>query len=182
MKAREGITSNSSREDWLDVAKFLGIWAVFVGHFGTLAGGSYQFVYLYQNALFFFCSGYLHSRKHDEKFSAFFVRKCKHLLLPSISFSLLVLMASLFFQIIAGTLNTTIIKNDIYSILLLKGCGTGIWFFTGLLSVSVIFEIINRIVVKLFENSGGGQSYYIGSHMHGNVVYTQLMDREIAVL
>ena len=151
-------TNNIDREQWLDVAKFLGIIAVFVGHFGALAGGSYPFVYLYHNALFFFCSGYLHSRKHDEKFSAFFVRKCKHLLLPSIAFSLLVLMASLFFQIITGTFNSTIIKNDIYSILLLKGCGTGIWFFTGLLSVSVVFEGMSRVLDRICGKNLGGHN------------------------
>lgn len=163
---------NEDRELWLDIAKFLGILAVFVGHFGKLAGGSYPFVYLYQNALFFFCSGYLHSQRHDDHFAAFMTRKCKHLLIPGIAFSLLVFFVSILFEILTGTVDMEIIKENLTSILLLNGLGLGNWFFTGLFSISVIFEIIDRILIKLKDNSGGGQSYCAAIDMYNFVVCT----------
>lgn len=45
---------------WIDVLKCIGIWAVYIGHFGNSAGRGYGFAYLFQNALFFMCAGFFH--------------------------------------------------------------------------------------------------------------------------
>lgn len=144
---------SQKREHWLDVAKLLGILAVFVGHFDELAGASGPFVSLYQNALFFFCAGYCHSGKKDSRFVDFFSRKCRHLLLPGLLFSLMVLVVSILFQIITGTVNVELMQENIKRILLLRGLGLGNWFFTGLLSVSVIFEAMRRCFAGFCKNT-----------------------------
>lgn len=47
-----GVQGTKERLIWVDVLKCLGIWAVYIGHFGEGAGRWYEFAYLFQNALF----------------------------------------------------------------------------------------------------------------------------------
>ena len=39
---------------WLDVAKAIGIYAIYLGHFGDAAGPAYKFVFQFHVPLFFF--------------------------------------------------------------------------------------------------------------------------------
>jgi len=45
------------RINYLDVAKFIGIFCIYLGHFGTYAGAAYPFVFTFHVPLFFFLSG-----------------------------------------------------------------------------------------------------------------------------
>ncbi len=45
------------RVGWIDVAKCLGIFAIYLGHFGEKAGKAYMFVFLYHVPLFFSFQG-----------------------------------------------------------------------------------------------------------------------------
>ena len=42
------------RIKWMDVAKFFGIWAIYIGHYGTAVGNAYTFVFAFHVPLFFF--------------------------------------------------------------------------------------------------------------------------------
>lgn len=50
---------NNNRIAWVDALKFLGIFAIYVGHFGDSAGKLYLYVFTFHVQLFFFVSGFL---------------------------------------------------------------------------------------------------------------------------
>ena len=45
------------RIHWIDVARFLGIYFIFIGHFGDSAGYSFKYFYTFHVPMFFFLSG-----------------------------------------------------------------------------------------------------------------------------
>ncbi|EII8191729.1 acyltransferase, partial [Shigella flexneri] len=46
--------NRKTRHDWVDALKFLGIFAIYLGHLGLGAGKLYPFVFSYHVPLFFF--------------------------------------------------------------------------------------------------------------------------------
>ena len=44
---------NDNRYNWIDTLRFLGIFAIYLGHFGNRAGKLYLFVFSYHVPLFF---------------------------------------------------------------------------------------------------------------------------------
>jgi fucose 4-O-acetylase-like acetyltransferase len=71
---------------WIDPCKGLGIYLVVLGHC-NIQPALQHFIYLFHMPLFFFVSGYLHTTRGD--LGAFFKRKTIHLLVPYVSFLLL---------------------------------------------------------------------------------------------
>ncbi|EHD6281987.1 acyltransferase, partial [Shigella flexneri] len=53
------------RHDWVDSLKFLGIFAIYLGHLGLGAGKLYPFVFSYHVPLFFFAAGFFTIKKND---------------------------------------------------------------------------------------------------------------------
>ena len=49
---------NSKRVNWVDVFRFFGMWAIYIGHLGPAAGKLYPFVFTYHVPLFFFAAGF----------------------------------------------------------------------------------------------------------------------------
>lgn len=47
----------ASRHDWIDSLKFLGMFYIYISHFGADAGKIYPFVFSFHVPLFFFISG-----------------------------------------------------------------------------------------------------------------------------
>lgn len=45
------------RIQWIDVAKGIGIYAIWIGHMGSVVGMSYEYVFQWHVNLFFFLSG-----------------------------------------------------------------------------------------------------------------------------
>jgi polysaccharide biosynthesis protein PslL len=79
-------TREPLRIGWIDICKGMGILLVVLGHLqnGTLLE---KFIYLFHMPLFFFISGYIHTVQKDLK--NLFYKKSVHLLLPYVSFLLL---------------------------------------------------------------------------------------------
>lgn len=71
---------------WVDVSKGLGIYLVVLGH-ANIRPTLEHFIYLFHMPLFFFLSGYLHTVKSD--FGEYLKKKAVHLLLPYVSFLVL---------------------------------------------------------------------------------------------
>lgn len=46
-----------NRINWVDIIKFFGIFTIYLGHFGEVAGLGYGFVYSHHVPLFFLVSG-----------------------------------------------------------------------------------------------------------------------------
>ena len=56
----------SGRVAWLDVARAIGIYAIYLGHFGETAGPAYRFVFQFHVPLFFFLSGCAETYNKEE--------------------------------------------------------------------------------------------------------------------
>ncbi|MBR7779678.1 acyltransferase family protein [Undibacterium rugosum] len=84
--------NNKVRVAWVDVLKFLGIFAIYIGHFGNSSGKLYPFVFTYHVPMFFFAAGFFAPGKADEKFLTFAQKKTAQLLLPYVFFSLIALL------------------------------------------------------------------------------------------
>ena len=51
---------------WLDVARAIGIYAIYLGHFGEAAGPAYRFVFQFHVPLFFFLAGCTENYNQEE--------------------------------------------------------------------------------------------------------------------
>jgi fucose 4-O-acetylase-like acetyltransferase len=86
------ITTHKARIEWVDVFRFLGIWAIYVGHFGTAAGKAFPFVFTYHVPMFFFAAGFFSSRYSTETSASFIRKKTLQLMLPYVFFSMMALV------------------------------------------------------------------------------------------
>jgi fucose 4-O-acetylase-like acetyltransferase len=76
------------RVAWVDSLRFLGMLAIYVGHFGEAAGRLYPFVFSYHVPLFFFAAGFF-AGPANETVAAMALRLVRRLLLPYVFFALL---------------------------------------------------------------------------------------------
>ncbi len=93
MSPHHAHTATTKHLPWIDACKGIGILLVVLGHV-TEDGFLNRFLYLFHMPLFFFLSGYLHTAQAD--FRDFFRRKSIHLLLPYVSFLVLLYPAEVF--------------------------------------------------------------------------------------
>jgi len=82
------MNTNNNRIEWVDVFKFLGIWAIYIGHFGSKAGRVYPFVFMYHVPMFFFAAGFFSTRYFKESPLAFIKKKTLQLMVPYAFFSI----------------------------------------------------------------------------------------------
>lgn len=143
------MTANNDRIAWVDVLKFLGIWAIYIGHFGDKAGRAYPFVFSYHVPLFFFAAGFFSVRRIKDAPLTFIIKKTKQLMVPYVVFSLMALAVFA-------------IQND-WNILQVKSALTGftlgirgqiiagsLWFIPCL----YIMIIGDYFVMRLFKSRG----------------------------
>ncbi|MEP7137374.1 MAG: acyltransferase family protein [Chloroflexota bacterium] len=86
------MSANSDRIAWVDVFKFFGIWAIYIGHFGGNGGKVYPFVFTYHVPMFFFAAGFFAPRYLKDTPLAFIKKKTLQLMIPYVFFSLLALI------------------------------------------------------------------------------------------
>jgi len=84
--------ANHGRIAWVDVFKFLGIWAIYIGHFGEAAGKVYPFVFTYHVQMFFFAAGFFAVRYLKDSPWVFVRKKTAQLMIPYVCFSLIALI------------------------------------------------------------------------------------------
>lgn len=77
------------RVGWLDVGKGMGMVLVIFAH-DHIPMMLKTFIYTFHMPLFFFLSGFLFSPAKYRRFSSFFISKCKSLVIPYFSFSIIV--------------------------------------------------------------------------------------------
>jgi fucose 4-O-acetylase-like acetyltransferase len=78
------------RVKWVDTLRFLGILAIYVGHFGPAPGKAYPFVFCYNVQLFFFASGFFAVRTR-QPILTYIREKLQQLMVPYLTFSILAL-------------------------------------------------------------------------------------------
>lgn len=133
-----------NRIKYLDVAKFIGIFCIYLGHFGNNAGNAYHFVFAFHVPLFFFLSGCAEKLSTDISFGKYIIKNIKLLLIPYYLFAIF----SLVIVTIVNNTHTEIILN---LLIILKGCirnqyvAGGLWFLTCLFVVKSVFYVFRKI-------------------------------------
>lgn len=133
------------RIDWIDVLRFLGIFAIYLGHLGNQAGYFYPFVFRYHVPLFFFISGAMEVfTKTDLTFAEFFRKKIKSIVLPYFFFGVIsIVLIFLSGNATVGTISQTAlqyilgIRNQLFA--------PALWFLPCLFVISLLFFILKKI-------------------------------------
>lgn len=142
MKKKSNI---SGRVAWLDVARAIGIYAIYLGHFGETAGPAYRFVFQFHVPLFFFLSGCAETYNKEETVFGNLKRNVKTILLPAYFFAIISLM------IYVINANADLTEVRIWGQLIIKGLirntylAASLWFLTCLFTVKSIFVLLKKM-------------------------------------
>lgn len=139
--------SKNMRINWLDVAKFFGIFAIFLGHYTNYLGPLYEFLFIFHVPLFFFLSGCSESFNKEISIKKNIIKIIRTLLIPAFIFSFLTILVTSI-----NSFELAIIIHQIKNII--KGCIRktsgiyGIWFLTCLFIIKVVFSFIRKLDKK----------------------------------
>ena len=132
------------RVAWLDVARAIGIYAIYLGHFGEEAGPAYRFVFQFHVPLFFFLAGCTENYNQEESLFRNIKRNIKTILLPAYFFAIISLM------IYVINANADLIEACTWGQLIVKGLvrntylAASLWFLTCLFVVKTIFALLKK--------------------------------------
>ncbi len=126
------------RIEWIDIAKFIGIFFVMLSHFESCPSFLRAFFTPFYLAIFFFCSGYTY--RHKEGFSAFFRKKVRQLVLPWFIYSNLNIILSniLSFKEHRSTFQTELFRN----LLQIRYFDERLWFIPALFTAYLVFYFV----------------------------------------
>ena len=134
-----------ARIKYLDIAKFIGIFCIYLGHFGIQAGYAFNFVFWFHVPLFFFLSGISENFSSNVDLKTYIVKCIKKIIFPFLIFAFL----SIVVQTIYLNTYTEIIPSII---IILKGCirntffAGSLWFLTCLFIVKIVFYVLKRLI------------------------------------
>ncbi len=136
------------RVEWIDIARALGIYEIYLGHFATDAGRAYEFVFKYHVALFFFISGCMDTYNEEVGLFEYLIKKIKTVLIPFYIFA----ATSVVFQAICYDTDLWgVIK---YMLEVAKGCvrnsffAGSLWFLSCLFIMEIAFRILKYLKYK----------------------------------
>lgn len=139
------------RVKWLDVARAIGIFSIFVGHIPNAETGqlAFPFVWTYHVPLFFFISGCAETFSKEKNILRYLFKKAKTILLPWLIFSLL----SLGVHVLISGCGTAevryyfeIIKAGNIRNQFLAGA---LWFLTSLFVAQLLFFLIKQLKFRI---------------------------------
>ena len=136
---------NDNRYNWIDTLRFLGIFAIYLGHFGNRAGKLYLFVFSYHVPLFFFVSGFFALKDKHKGILEYVIKKFKQLMIPYVCFSII---SVIFYGILRdlGAFDILRMIKD-YSLgirnTLVSG---GLWFIPCIFIVSNMYFILYKLL------------------------------------
>ncbi|SNU06908.1 Fucose 4-O-acetylase [Lachnospiraceae bacterium] len=135
-----------SRVEWIDVAKAIGIFFIYLGHLAERAGLAYNWVFLFHVPLFFYLSGCLENRNDNVKINDLVLKKFINIIIPYFIFCFIVLAYEA-----VGKGDYSYIKNHL--IIIIKGgirnsfyLESGLWFLTCLFVLETLFAVLRRII------------------------------------
>ena len=137
------IIMQQKRYVWIDWMKTMGMFFIISGHFFSVG---HKYLYMFSVPLFFFLSGVLFHKEND---TMIFVKKCFYnLFLPMFLICSSIFVARSFLR---GTFTVHSIFEFVYGICLgkyaqLETC----WFVYTLILLKIIFQFVNRNIVKFF--------------------------------
>lgn len=136
------------RNAWLDVARAIGIFAIYLGHSNESAGLSFQFVYRFHLPLFFFLSGCTENFNKESRIGRKILKNVYSLLIPAFFFAFL----SLIIYVIEY--NSTLENIKLLLVTIAKGLirntyfASTLWFLTCLFSIKCFGAIIQKAKYK----------------------------------
>ena len=136
------------RVQWIDVAKFLGIFAIYIGHIGGAAIPISLFVFYYHVPLFFFLSGCMSNYDKETNYGKFVLKKLKSILIPFFLFSFLALFVEVLYK---GLPHESVTG---YLLLISQGnirntfFAASLWFLSCLFVVELVFKLIKYLKHK----------------------------------
>ncbi len=137
-----GINLPKERHLWIDIARGLSIIFVVLGH--SLSDSAVnQYLYWFRMPLFFFVSGLLFKPIAADMFQKWATQKTKRLIIPYISYGLLITIVIFISSFNVMELIKNIIKLG-YGGLVLVGPFGVFWFITVLLITQILFGFISR--------------------------------------
>lgn len=135
----------NERIKYLDVAKFIGIFCIYLGHLTTSAGNAYVFVFSFHVPLFFFLSGCAENLGSDIPWYKYIWKNVKSILIPLYLFAIV----SILIQSIMFNSYSHIPQNLID---LLRGCvrnhfmSGGLWFLSCLFVMKIFFYFLRKLL------------------------------------
>lgn len=126
--------NSTSRLDYIDIAKGIGIILIVLGH--SISGDRLfcQWIYMFHVPLFFFLSGFTYNNDKYPYFQSFLKKRAKQLLLPSFNFTLITLVVAKCFV------------PEFYSFRsILYGLPHAMWFLPVLLIVEAMYHPIGKL-------------------------------------
>lgn len=137
----------SKRITWIDTLKFIGMYSIYVGHFLSLTGLSYAFIFAYGVQVFFFVSGFFAVSQKEYSFSQTFLHRVRSLLVPYVCFSVLaVIVISIqnnygLEQVLPLVKQTVLgMRNQTPAIAL--------WFLPALFIMQILYDLLYRFCRK----------------------------------
>lgn len=130
---------------WVDSMKFIGMFAIYIGHFGTYAGRLYPFVFQFHVPLFFLLSGFFAESSYNKNFKQNITNKIKTILIPYAFFCAI--------NIAFILVNTPTAKPGYIYLLLRQGLfgirnqlfAGALWFLPCLFIVTIVYGVVVKV-------------------------------------
>ncbi len=137
-----------NRVEWVDTLKFLGMWAIYIGHFANEAGLLYHYVFTFHVPLFFFISGFFALKNPEKSLWENTKKRFFNILIPYFILSFI----SIIFMIIQKPNEPLAIQTLIlYLNQAIKGIrntlsyGQALWFLPCLFFIAFYYDLITKI-------------------------------------
>lgn len=127
---------SKQRIEWIDTLKFLGIFAIYLGHLGNSAGNLHSFVFRYHVPLFFFVSGCFNKKVELNKYIDYVKDIFKRYMYPYYLFSLIIFII---LSIRSNNFDSNLLMNLIKGV---RNTVWGLWFFSCLFIVKILYNFI----------------------------------------
>lgn len=135
------------RIEWIDVLKFLGIMAIFLGHLGEGIMRMHGFVFLYHVPLFFFASGLFADHNDSLSFWKVVKKKWKQLIIPYLFFTIITMIVIILTTEKDFITYLKYVKQFVFGIRNQMPAAS-LWFFSCLFCMSIIFDLLRRLLKK----------------------------------
>ncbi|WP_210487233.1 acyltransferase family protein [Pantoea ananatis] len=139
------ISIQKTRVEWIDTLKFLGIFAIYIGHLGDLSGKSYPFVFLYHVQIFFFAAGFFANYKPELTLLTFIKSRFIRLMVPYFAFGFITVTFRAILDGYGVVQYLSAFSSILYGVRNDEFVG-GMWFVNCLFFISVIDYVAFRIL------------------------------------
>lgn len=142
------MNKSSNRKSWVDVARIMALFAVYMTHTGPVSGFAYSFGFKFAVQTFFLISGCMAIYDKEENYFKYVWKKFKALIIPYFMFAALAIIIKL----VMTNRGFDFVRESL--IIVLKGCirnqfySAPLWYFTCAFLIEIIFKLFRYIKVR----------------------------------